>query len=236
MASLDFIFYFLTPSSLADRLGLQFILELSIAFITSSIQARHSSTMSSDIRQRRLAQQPTLPAEITPRNTIEKNRLLKWDDLPAWAKDNEYIHSGFRPSANSYLDCLKSCFYIHNETGNIHSHLLATIWMIALPVVLYPYAKEHYPKANADDWIVLGLFFLGGAVCFGLSTIYHAVCNHSHAVHDVYLRLDLLGISTVTAGCFPPGVWYTFPCASRETKMFWIGVRSSLQVSIWEPY
>lgn len=110
------------------------------------------------------------------------------------------------------------------------------MWMIPLPVVLYPYAKEHYPKANADDWVVLGLFFLGGAICFGLSTIYHAVCNHSHAVHNVYLRLHLLGISTVTAGCFPPGVWYTFPCASRETKMFWIGVRSSLQVSIWEPY
>lgn len=37
MASLEFIFYFLTPSRLADRLGLQFILELSIAFITSSV-------------------------------------------------------------------------------------------------------------------------------------------------------------------------------------------------------
>ena len=69
----------------------------------------------SDIRHRRLAQQPTVPAETTPRNTIEKDRLLKWDDLPARAKDNEYIHSGFRPSTNSYLDC----FYIHNETGNI---------------------------------------------------------------------------------------------------------------------
>lgn len=64
--------------------------------------------MSSDIRHRRLDQQPTVPAETTLRNTIEKDRLLKWDDLPAWAKDNEYIHSGFRPSTNSYLDCLKA--------------------------------------------------------------------------------------------------------------------------------
>ena len=159
-------------------------------------------------------------------------RLLRWDELPAWAKDNEHIHSGFRHSTNSYLDCLESFFYIHNETGNIYSHLLATMWMFALPIVLYPYAKEHYPNASADDWAVLGLFFLGGTICFGLSTIYHTVCNHSHAVHEVYLRLDLLGISTVTAGCFPPGVWYTFPCASRETKIFWIGVRSSLLVSI----
>jgi hypothetical protein len=151
--------------------------------------------------------------------------LLRWDDLPAWAKDNEYIHTGFRPFTRSYLECFMSCFYIHNETGNIYSHLLATLWMIALPVMYYTYAKEHYPEANIDDWIVFGLFFLGGALCFGLSTAYHVVSNHSHAVHDVYLRLDLLGISTVTAGCFPPGVWYTLACVSRNTKIFWIIVR-----------
>ena len=102
--------------------------------------------------------------------------------------------------------------------------------MIVLPIILYPYAKEHYPAANGDDWTVFGLFFLGGALCFGLSTVYHVLSSHSHAVHDVYLRLDLVGISTVTAGCFSPGVWYTFPCASRETKIFWIGVWGALSV------
>jgi len=77
--------------------------------------------------------------------------------------------------------------------------------------------KEHYAEANLDGWIVFGIFFLGGTLCFGLSTAYHVVSNHSHALQDVYHRLDLLGISTVTAGCFPPGVRYTFPCVSRNT-------------------
>ena len=61
-------------------------------------------------------------------------------------------------------------------------------------------------------------------VCFALSTLYHVFSSHSREVHDVWLRADLVGISTVTAGCFLPGVWYTCPCVARETKMFWIGV------------
>ena len=189
--------------------------------------------MLSNFRHRRVTEQHSTISQTTilQPTAVESNRLLKWDDLPVWAKDNEYIHSGFRPSTNSYKDCWQSCFYLHNETGNICSHLVATLWMIALPMVLYPYAKEQYPGANGDDWIVFGLFFLGGALCFGLSTVYHVLSSHSQAVHDVYLRLDLLGITTVTAGCFPPGVWYTFPCASRETKIFWIGVWASFRAS-----
>ena len=151
--------------------------------------------------------------------------LISWDKLPDWAKDNQYTHTGYRKISFSYLESFRSCFSVHNETGNIYSHLLAMLWMILLPIVFYPYAKEHYSSADGDDWTVFGLYFLGGALCFGLSTSYHILSNHSHEVHDVWLRLDLFGISTVTAGCFPPGMWYTFPCADRSTKMFWISVR-----------
>ena len=187
----------------------------------SQLRARHPAT----------TQGQHIGKIIDSRNTIDRDdaTLLTWSQLPEWAKDNEYIHGGFRSISNSYLSCLKSCFYIHNESGNIYSHLLATVWMLALPVYFYPFAKAHYEEVDADDWIIFGLFFLGGATCFALSTFYHMVSNHSHAVHDVYLRLDLLGISTVTAGCFPPGMWYTFPCADRNTKIFWISVSNRYQ-------
>lgn len=155
-------------------------------------------------------------------------RLLIWDKLAEWCKDNEFIHTGYRPISDSYIGSLRTCLYIHNEMGNIYRNLLATLWMLALPIYFYPYARDRYPNANADDWTVFGLYFLGGALCFGLSSVYHTFSNHSHAIHDVYHRLDLLGISTVTAGCFPPGMWYTFPCASREVKIFWVGVSANL--------
>lgn len=181
--------------------------------------------MESELRARRPDTRGTGDLNaLDSRYEKDKPKFLTWAQLPEWAKDNEYIQSGFRPISNSYLDCLKSSFHVHNETGNIYTHLFATVWMLALPVYLYPFARANYQAADKDDWIIFGLYFLGGAVCFLLSTAYHMVSNHSHAVHDVYHRLDLLGISTVTAGCFPPGMWYTFPCLARNTKIFWISV------------
>ena len=164
---------------------------------------------------------PLVEADV--KKTVD-GHLLSWEGLPAWVQDNEYIRTGFRPVSNSYLECFLSCFYIHNETANIYSHLFAAIRMIALATYYYPWAKEHHPQANIDDWSVFGLYFLGGVTCYLLSTTYHTVSNHSHAVHEFYLKMDFLGILTVTAGCFPPGIWYTFPCAPRETKIFLIAV------------
>ena len=185
--------------------------------------------MDSKIRARNPQHRPRKRAnELDTREKDVKRHApesLTWQQLPEWAKDNEYIHTGFRPISNSYLDCIKSCSYIQNETVNIYSHFLATVWMLVLPLYFYPYAKANYKGVDSDDWMIFGFYFLGGALCFALSTGYHMVSNHSHAVHDVYLRLDLLGISTVTAGCFPPGMWYTFPCMARQTKIFWISVR-----------
>ena len=183
--------------------------------------------MESSLRARRRIPRSTHDPNILPNKRHERHgpNLLNWTQVPEWAQDNEYIQTAYRPISNSYRACLLSIFHLHNETGNIYSHLLATAWMLAVPVYLRPLALSHYPAASADDGVLFGLFFLGGATCFSLSTAYHLVSSHSHAVHDVYHRLDLLGISAVTAGCFPPGTWYNFPCLARKTKIFWISVR-----------
>ncbi|CZT49527.1 related to membrane proteins, contain hemolysin III domain [Rhynchosporium secalis] len=150
--------------------------------------------------------------------------LLLFDELPEWAKDNENIWTGWRPETNSYWECIKSMGYIHNEAGNIYTHLMAAVWMIVLGTWWSRYAKEHYPSMSADDSIVFFLFFLGGIICYLLSTTYHVLSNHSHSTHLFCLQLDFLGILIVTAGCFAPGLWYTYPCASASTKFTWIGV------------
>ncbi|KAL2066165.1 hypothetical protein VTL71DRAFT_2236 [Oculimacula yallundae] len=155
--------------------------------------------------------------------------LLLFTELPEWAQDNENIHTGFRPLTNSYWECIKSMSYMHNEAGNIYTHLLAAIWMIALGSWWSVYAKERYPGMGREDDVVFFMFFLGGVVCYLLSTTYHVLSNHSHATHLFCLKLDFLGILIVTAGCFPPGLWYTFPCAETRTKVVWIGVDLTAQ-------
>uniref|UniRef100_A0A673SWN4 Adiponectin receptor 1 n=1 Tax=Suricata suricatta TaxID=37032 RepID=A0A673SWN4_SURSU len=53
-------------------------------------------------------------------------RVIPYDVLPDWLKDNDYLLHGHRPPMPSFRACFKSIFRIHTETGNIWTHLLAT--------------------------------------------------------------------------------------------------------------
>ena len=59
---------------------------------------------------------------------------IGFDAVPEWLKDNQYLKQGYRPSTNSFRDCLKSVFRWHNETGNIWTHLIGFALLVALAV------------------------------------------------------------------------------------------------------
>lgn len=66
---------------------------------------------------------------ITPRRTrVSKSRrqfkgLSTWNNTPEFLRDNEFIRGGYRTNY-SFLDILKSLFFLHNETLNVWTHLL----------------------------------------------------------------------------------------------------------------
>lgn len=159
-------------------------------------------------------------------------RLWTWHELPEWYQDNEYIVSGFRPISNSYRACLRSVFQIHNQTGNIWSHGLGSLWMLSLAIWLNGYAQARYSDISEDDYLVFSLCFLGSVTCFAVSAVYHTLSNHSCTTSEFCLKLDFLGIIGVTAGHFPPGLWYTFPCTERSWKMGLIGVSVQVRENI----
>lgn len=51
--------------------------------------------------------------------------LRSWKALPAYLQDNEFIRTGYRAEL-SLAQCLMSLFSVHNETGNVWSHLIGT--------------------------------------------------------------------------------------------------------------
>lgn len=63
-------------------------------------------------------------AEDTVREESWTQRLLHHDALPSYLRDNEFLHRSHRPQLNSFIECFKSIFRIHTETGNIWTHLL----------------------------------------------------------------------------------------------------------------
>ena len=57
--------------------------------------------------------------------------MVRKDSLPEWYKTQEFILTSYRPPSNVY-DSFWSIFQWHNETLNIHTHLLAGIYYLFL--------------------------------------------------------------------------------------------------------
>ena len=48
-------------------------------------------------------------------------KLLKIHQIPSHLRFNKYVLTHYRPTTN-FMGCLKSLFYVHNETVNILTH------------------------------------------------------------------------------------------------------------------
>jgi adiponectin receptor len=156
------------------------------------------------------------------------SQLLHWTELEAWQRDNHYIHTGYRPASNSYLRSIQSLFYIHNETVNVYSHLLGSIFAVGAGAYAYSHrfwldaAKVRYASATTEDLCVLACFFAGAAGCLGMSATFHMLSNHSETVAAFGNRLDYLGIVLLIWGSFVPTLYYGFPPEDVElVRWYW---------------
>ncbi|XP_051789560.1 uncharacterized protein LOC114660033 [Erpetoichthys calabaricus] len=51
-------------------------------------------------------------------------KVIPFEMLPSWVKDNNFLHNGHRPPMPSFQACFRSIFLIHTETVNIWTHLI----------------------------------------------------------------------------------------------------------------
>lgn len=120
--------------------------------------------------------------------------LLHFHQLPAWMRDNEFIHSSYRPEVFSYLHCFDSLFYMHNETVNIYSHLIGAVLFAVVALSSLAFGMEHVDTMRWEDIFVLAMFLLGAVLCLGLSALFHTFSCHSEQVSASWNRCDYVGI------------------------------------------
>ena len=144
--------------------------------------------------------------------------LLRWNELPPWLKDNQYIRAHYRPASNSYSRSFQSLFNLHNESVNIHSHLLGAFIFVFISISVY--AFELHSVSTADI-LAFGCFFLGAVTCFSLSAAYHTISNHSPPVAKLGNQLDYIGIVALIVGSFVPSVYYGFYCHPMLQQIYW---------------
>jgi hypothetical protein len=173
-----------------------------------------------------LTQDATPTVSAPPVASAEKTSdhwytLVKWDDLPHWRQDNHYIQGYYRRDSGSILRSFGSLAYWHNETINIYSHLIPALLSLPCAVAIYELLEPRYEQATKSDVIAFCCFFLGAALCLGMSATYHTISNHSPMVNQIGNQLDYVGIVLLITGSFVPCVYYGFWCAPTLQKVYW---------------
>lgn len=180
--------------------------------LNQATDLRHcrQSSQASARTDRRTVTKPTSTPSSNSSNI--HSRLLSYHEVPSWYQDNKYIFHGYRPVTRSVYHCLTSLSYVHNETGNILSHLIPAVSILLCEPLFFRYFSQQYPDATITDFMIFGFFLLTAGTCFALSSAYHTLLNHSADVSNLWLRVDYMGILFLTLGDFVSALHVGFYC------------------------
>src|SRR5271168_760818 len=168
-------------------------------------------------------QQGIGPSSSDLRKDSGRLRLYTYDDLPIWYKnnENEFIRSGYRAATGGAARCFESWTYLHNETFNIYSHLLAAVSFLALLFIAELLIEKRFPEASLLDRAIFAFFLFTAVVALSVSSLYHTLTNHSPHVCMLWLSFDFAGIITLTFGGFISGIYVGFYCESKPRTIYW---------------
>jgi predicted membrane channel-forming protein YqfA (hemolysin III family) len=147
--------------------------------------------------------------------------LVHWKEVPHWQQDNQHILGSYRRPSGSYTRSFASLLYIHNESVNIYTHLIPALASIPGAYILYRLSQPRYARATSSDVIAFTCFFIGAALCLGMSATYHTISNHSPRVNKLGNQLDYVGIVLLITGSFVPSVYYGFWCDPCLQRIYW---------------
>ncbi|WVQ83746.1 hypothetical protein IAT38_005890 [Cryptococcus sp. DSM 104549] len=119
------------------------------------------------------ALEPTVTEAL--RRSDDGKRLIGFEDLPAIWRNNEHILTGYRfiplHLKTGPVPLLKSAFTLHNETVNIHSHSIPTIFILCcIPIIIY---RSPLPDAHPLDTASLISYLIAATSCMSSSAGWH---------------------------------------------------------------
>ncbi|TKA21701.1 hypothetical protein B0A50_08774 [Salinomyces thailandicus] len=155
--------------------------------------------------------------------TTDRAPMITFSQLPQWAQQNPQIHQGYRPITPKYTFCLTSLTYLHNETGNIFSHLLPIfplLYQITHSTLVYFQLIPSQTQPRPEDVVVFSAFFAGWLACMVLSSTYHTLMCHSKGVAMRCKQLDYTGITCLIYGSFVPTIYYLFTCEAEQMRFY----------------
>ncbi|XP_054163976.1 progestin and adipoQ receptor-like protein 1 [Oppia nitens] len=135
-------------------------------------------------------------------------QLLEYKLVPKWLAHNKYILTAYRPPYPSFWYCLKTVIRLHNETGNIFTHMIA--FFIYCILFVHTMKCHTFKNYKPMDGFIICLYFVSSITCYGLSTLFHLFKCHSCKVFKFFAKLDYLGITLLMVSSNIVWIYYTF--------------------------
>ncbi|BEI87616.1 uncharacterized protein CcaverHIS019_0103340 [Cutaneotrichosporon cavernicola] len=147
-------------------------------------------------------------------------KLITYQDLPIWWRNNQYLLTGYRfipLGRNGPIPLIKSAFRMHNETVNIHSHFIPTLFILGvIPFIIW---RTPLPDAHWIDTAMLISYLLAAMSCLVSSAGWHILSGCANRRWFEWgACVDYIGISWLIAMSFNTVVYNAYYC--RGTHVF----------------
>eukprot|EP01104_Vermistella_antarctica_P004127 TRINITY_DN14639_c0_g1_i1.p1 TRINITY_DN14639_c0_g1~~TRINITY_DN14639_c0_g1_i1.p1 ORF type:complete len:298 (-),score=36.28 TRINITY_DN14639_c0_g1_i1:48-941(-) len=164
---------------------------------------------------------------------FQQYKLYHRSKTPLYLLDNPYIINGYRVNFPIPL-CLYSVFRLHNETGNIWTHLISFIGFLALTFYTHLYYLS-YPQDGFLDQLLFFVFLTSALVCFLFSSIYHAVICNSFRTCMSWAFLDFSGINLLICCSWMLLTNLLMKCHPVWQNVYLVGLTTFLIVKLFLP-
>jgi adiponectin receptor len=156
-------------------------------------------------------------------------KLITYKECPKWLADNPYIHLYYRPPCYSYKECYKSLFYLHNESGNIYTHLIGSILFTFFFILTTLKFIPSYENLEFIEIVTIILSIIGGFICMQFSWHFHLFSSHSIRVNQNWLKCDHIGIVFLIFTTGFPVTYYSFYCY-QEIRTKFLAITSIISI------
>ncbi|RDX47877.1 HlyIII-domain-containing protein [Lentinus brumalis] len=151
------------------------------------------------------------------KRSLNGSRLIQYVDLPQKWRNNPFVKGGYRfIPLHDWPRLILSLFALHNETLNIHTHLI--------PFLLWSFAWFRFsPSYDLSDThepaqVTFTVFAL---LCLFTSALWHTMagCAHPEGM-ELCARVDYVGIGWLISASVGTLVYYGFQCQTATRDAF----------------
>lgn len=160
-----------------------------------------------------MVKKATRDVETAVQRSLNGSQLIHFADLPKEWRRNPFVHRGYRfiPIENWSL-ILLSVFALHNETLNIHTHLIpGMVWLLT-----------HLPSASTSpEGLPYLIYTFSALLCLFASAVWHIMAGCADRTRVLLCaRMDYVGISWLIAASVGIVVHYGFYCHETPRMLF----------------